>query len=407
MGSKNLTSLAIATEYATRERLEQTQAMMTVLPDPDDILQANQYDFNIYRDLITDPHLAAAIEQRKMQVLQMDYLVNYDESNEIEVEAMEMLNKLPMKNIMNEVLDAILYGYSVLEIIWELKDGKVSPLKVEGKPPEWFIYSKDNELMLRRNVNGYYLFEEGETLPENKFIINRNKSSYNNPYGEKILQKCYWPVTFKRSAVEYWQTLVEKYGMPFLIGYYAPTATESDKADLLEALEDMIENNVTIINQDYKDFIELKETAKYEVGQIYDNLVKFHNQEISKAVLSVTLTVESGQTGSYKLGEVHKEMLEYIGLSDKKLVESGINQLMKFWYLLNYGEGKHPTFLLKKKEALIVETGERDERLKKMGVNFTKKYYQKRYNLQEDDFTLNASTSSAQVKESGGKNERD
>jgi phage gp29-like protein len=381
--------LTITSEYATRDRIEQAQQLLTVLPDPDDILQANQYDFNIYRDLITDPHLAAAIEQRKMQVLQMDYLVNFEESDEIELEALEILNALPMKNIINEILDAFLYGFSVLEIVWGIgKHKKIYPIKVEGKPPEWFIYNKENELLLRKNLNGYYVFEEGEKLPENKFIINRNKSSYSNPYGEKILQKCYWPVTFKRSAVEYWQTLVEKYGMPFLIGYYPTAATETEKEQLLEDLEDMIENNVTVIDEAYKDDIEIKETTKYEVGQIYDNLVKFHNQEISKAVLSVTLTVESGTTGSYKLGEVHKQMLEYIGLSDKKLVESGIDQLLKYWYLLNYGEGKAPVFILKKKEALIVETGERDERLKRMGVKFTKKYYQKRYNLQEDDFDL-------------------
>lgn len=391
MAAKSPTSLLVATEYATRERLEQAQSMLTILPDPDDILQANQNDYSIYRDLTTDPHLAAAIEQRKMQVLQMDYVVNYEDSNEIEKEAFEMLNTLPMKNIMNEILDAFLYGYSVLEIVWELNsESKLVPIKVEGKPPEWFIYNKDNELLLRKSVNGFYLFEEGEKLPENKFIINRNKSSYSNPYGEKILQKCFWPVTFKRSAVEYWQTLVEKYGMPFLIGYYPTAATEAEKEALLEALEEMIENNVTVIDEAFIDKIEIKETTKYEVGQIYDNLVKFHNQEISKAVLSVTLTVESGQTGSYKLGEVHKEMLEYIGLSDKKLVESGIDQLLKFWYFLNYGEGKHPEFILKKKEALIVETGERDERLKRMGVNFTEKYYRKRYNLQEDDFRLDA-----------------
>ena len=43
-----------------------------------DTLKSNQYDFEIYRNLLTDPHLAGAIEQRKMQVMQMDYEIIYD-----------------------------------------------------------------------------------------------------------------------------------------------------------------------------------------------------------------------------------------------------------------------------------------------------------------------------------------
>jgi len=47
-----------------------------------------------------------------------------------------------------------------------------------------------------------------------------------------------------------------------------------------------------------------------------------------------------------------------------------------------------PKFILKKKEAIIEESGERDERLHKVGVRFTKEYFKKRYNLEEEDFEL-------------------
>ena len=182
--------------------------------------------------------------------------------------------------------------------------------------------------------------------------------------------------------------MVEKYGMPFLIGYYKTGATPTEIQQLLDDLENMIQNNVVAIDENYQGKIELKETPKYEIGQIYEILVKFHNQEISKAVLSVTLTVESGQTGSYKLGEVHKTMLEYIGLTDKKLVEDGINQLLEFWFQINYGEKKAPKFKLKKTQAIIIESAERDQQLHSMGVEFSDKYFMKRYNLEAGDFSL-------------------
>ena len=50
--------------------------MMSVLPDPDTIFTENNYDYTVYRDILTDPHLMATIQQRKMQVMQMDYQID-------------------------------------------------------------------------------------------------------------------------------------------------------------------------------------------------------------------------------------------------------------------------------------------------------------------------------------------
>ena len=48
-----------------------------------------------------------------------------------------------------------------------------------------------------------------------------------------------------------------------------------------------------------------------------------------------------------------------------------------------------PKLILKKKETIVEESGERDEKLVKMGIRFTKSYYKKRYNLEDDDFEMN------------------
>ena len=64
----------------------------------------------------------------------------------------------------------------------------------------------------------------------------------------------------------------------------------------------------------------------------------FHNAEISKAVLTVTLTTETQKSGSYKAAEIHKEMLNYLGITDKKLVERALNELLRYYTELNYGK---------------------------------------------------------------------
>lgn len=395
------TKIKLTSEYATREKLEFLNRLMTVLPDPDEILAENGYDFKIYRDLLTDPHLTATIQQRKLQILQMDWEVVESVRSEaidtqskgqsgIKEKAEKILNELPLQRIMSEILDCILFGMTIQEITYAYNsDGELDPVKIEAKPQEWFIFTIDNELRLRKkSSSGIYLFEEGELLPELKFIINRYHGTYDNPYGEKILSRCYWPITFKRAATEFWQLMVERYGMPFLIGYHPAGWTQGEIDGFMDQLKEMISENVYAFPDTLKGMIELKESPQYDIGQLYDILIRHHNSEISKAVLTVTLTTDLNGVGSYKAAEIHKEMLSYIGLSDKKIVEDGINRILQYWTFINWGHKDATMFRLKKKEKIVDETENRDAVLSKIGVRFTKEYFKKRYRLEDSDFEL-------------------
>ena len=375
-------------EIATRERFDINQ-FYSVLPDPDQILIDNDYDFSVYRDLLLDPHLMATIQQRKMQVMQMDWELMAEQSAESKVvsEISEIFKSLPLEEIISDMMDAIFFGFAVLEINWQKKNGLFIPTEILDKPQEWFIFNTDNELRLRKYKYGYYLYEEGEKLPPYKFLLTQHKPSFTNPYGERILSRCYWPVQFKKGGIEYWQLMMERYGMPYLIGRYPNTYTDVQKDEFLEQLKQMIVDNITIFDEALG--IELKESPQYDIGQLYENLVKYHNKEISKAVLTVTLTTEMESTGSYKASEIHKEMLAFLGTSDKKLVESSLNKIIDYYCEVNYGKIPKPKIRLTLKDRVIEESAERDKMLTEMGVKFTKEYFMRRYNLSEGDFALN------------------
>jgi len=127
---------------------------------------------------------------------------------------------------------------------------------------------------------------------------------------------------------------------------------------------------------------------KYQAGDVFEKMIELQNKEISKAVLGETLTIEVERSGSYKAAEVHKEMLEYLGLSDKKLVEGAFNTLIKFYMQINYGKDEQIKFKLNKKESIINASENRDKILSEMGIKFTKEYFKKRYNLNDNDFEL-------------------
>ena len=81
-------------------------------------------------------------------------------------------------------------------------------------------------------------------------------------------------------------------------------------------------------------------------------------------------------------------MLSYLVVSDKKLVERALNTLIEYYVKINFGDACIPKVKLNKKEAVVEESAERDKILKDIGVNFTKEYFMKRYNLTEGDFEL-------------------
>lgn len=384
--NKNI-KLKLLSEFATKDKMKLYEHLYTALPDPDKILKDNNYDYSILRDLLNDPHLIAAIQQRKMQVMQMGWEVECEGNEELKNNAMDVIRELPLSEIMNGILDAVLLGFSIGEIEWKFNDKQIIPVNVISKPQEWFIFNKQNELVMRKYANGTYAFEEGLKLPEYKFIVTQYQPTYTNPYGEKVLSRCYWPITFKRGGIEYWQLMMERFGMPYLIGRYATGATEPEKAQLLEDLKQMVKDSISVFETGKE--IEIKESPQYDIGQLYEKLVEFHNKEISKAVLTVTLTTEVERAGSYKAAEIHKEMLNYLGITDKKLVEKGINKLLQYFTELNYGDVAYPRVKLNKKEAVADHSAERDKLLTEMGVRFSKEYYRKRYNLADGDFEIN------------------
>lgn len=264
------------------------------------------------------------------------------------------------------------------------------PKRIEAKPQEWFVFDKENELKIVDGASGRAAtgaMNKLTDVPKYKFILSRHQPTFDNPYGEKILARCYWPVKLKQSSIESWLELIEKYGVPYLIGVVADTATEVEKEAVINDLLEMIKNNVATRGETQQ--IEIKEQMSYDVGQLFETMVEFQNKEISKAVLSVTLTIETGKTGSYKASDTHRQMLEYIGISDKKIVESGLNKMFEYYTELNYGkESEKIRVKLTKKEAITDETAERDKLLTEIGLKFSKEYFMKKYNLGAKDFEL-------------------
>ena len=375
---KNLTE-----EIATRKRALNFYSLANILPDPDIVLRKQGKDMRIYKELMCDPHVFACVQSRKAGVLSLDWDINRGVDKDENTENIfKLLKSLDVHKLINDILDATLFGFQPLEIIWQKnKSGYILPTKIIAKPPEWFCFDNDNNLKFRTKENYY-----GELLPNKKFLLAQNNPSYNNPYGERTLSRVFWNVTFKKGGMKFWVVFTEKYGMPHLIGKHPRGATKEETNTLADMLEEMVQDAIAVIPDDSS--VEIQEASKSSSAEIYEKLIDKMNAEISKAILGQTLTTEIGSTGSYAAANTHMAVRQDIIDSDKKLVESVINQLIAWIYEINFSNAEIPVFEMFAPEDVDLTLAQRDKILSETGVKFTKEYFIKNYGLEDDDFEI-------------------
>ena len=135
--------------------------------------------------LLYDPHIYAVIQSRKSAVLSLEYeLLTDDEAKKDFI--LKILERLDLRNLISEILDAVLYGYKPIELFWDFDGENVVLSKAVGKPPYWFQFDDHNRLK-------YYTGANWDFVPINKFLIVQHEATYDNPYGIAILSNCLKP----------------------------------------------------------------------------------------------------------------------------------------------------------------------------------------------------------------------
>jgi phage gp29-like protein len=385
----------LSVEIASRSRSVDWLGVFGFLPDPDDVLQKLGQDLAVYRQLLSDAHVGSCYLSRKSGVLSCEWDIREPANNPRRVNTRVMeaicrfMDRIDVYQVITDMLEAPFFGISPCEVIWQATEGLWLPDRVVGKPTEWFAFTEDNQMRFKSRDN----MIEGEVLPPCRFLTARHHASYRNPYGDRLLSRCFWPVTFKRGGWKCWSIFTEKYGMPWAVGKVPRSTNATDRATLVTNLGRMIQDAVAVINND--ESIELKEAGgKAASADIFDKLLSAANREISKAILGQTLSTEIDKGGSFAASKSHMEVRADLVAQDKRMVKGCFDQLFTWVTELNFSGASAPEFVFHEDEDIQGERAERDENLKTQGVGFTKIYYQRRYNLEEDEFEMAAAAQS-------------
>jgi phage gp29-like protein len=352
-----------------------------MLPNPDKVLRLQGRTYQTFRDLKSDPHVWSCIQSRKAGLLSLDFKINPNGASDAIVHEVElMLSNLDMNRIERDILEAPLFGYQPLEIKWALTDSRRSmlvPVDIIAKPQEWFFFDSDRKL--RYKAEGA---PDGIPVPAEKILIVSYEADYINPYGNSLLSKCYWPVFFKTNSLKFWVKFAEKFGMPVMLGHYSRGATESEAQQLADSLNAVAEDSVIVVPDDLS--LELHEASKGSSSELFRDLIKFCNAEISKTILSQTLTTELDM-GSYAAAQTHFKVRKEVILSDISLIESFMNKLIRLFVEMNYSSPA-PKFSLVMNDADDMQMVERDTKLTQTGqLKFSKEYWMRTYGFKEDE----------------------
>lgn len=373
--------MKISDHIALRSRSIDFSALGFYLPNPDPVLRARGGRIELYRELRTDAHVGGCIRRRKSAVKALEWGLDRDRAkSRVAKEIEAMFGDLNMEALIGEAMDAVLYGYQPMEVMWRKVGNLVVPGEVIGKPPEWFHFDSENNLRFKTRSNPV----QGEELPPMKFLLPRQDATYQNPYGFADLSMCFWPLVFKKGGVKFWLAFTEKFGSAFSLGKLPRGASTDERAAMLDSLEALIQDGVATIPDDGS--VELIEMAgKSASADLYERLVMYCRSEVSIALTGTNQTTEANSNRASATAGL--EVADDLRDGDAEIIAAAVNQLIRWTVEINWGNAAPPLFELWDQAARDKTQAERDKSLKDAGANLSPAYFVRAYKLQEADVT--------------------
>ena len=336
--------------------------------NPDEVLK--KQGISVYDDMVAkDAHIYAVYSTRKLSVALTPWEIlpadKSDRSQQIAEFVFDTIDdaKGPFSEDIKQLMDAVGKGFSILEIVWMLKEsgrwkGKYMVKElVFHKQKYWFFkdarWHKSNKSVVLYGDQSF----TGKPVPWTK-LIHWAFDAEDNLYGQAAFKPAYWYSWFKREGWKSWIVFLNKYATPTATGKYPENTAPAKKALLMAALNS-IQEETAIIYPDTMDisFLESGQTAAVSYKELSDAC----NAEMSKAILGATQTVEEGRRGSYALSRAHSEVRRERVMADTVEISDIIQQqLVKRIVDYNWETERYPQFVMRKPAgALSAPTGTR------------------------------------------------
>jgi phage gp29-like protein len=344
-----------------------------------------------YRELEDkDEDVANCLDTLKLSVLERDRSVlpaPRDESaqaQEVKEFIEAQLGKLDFHAVLDCILDAPGYGFSVQEMVFDTSMGQAELASIDDCPQELFLfgnrfYPQVGKLQLLDNPWA----SEGQLVPEEKFLVFSYRKRSRNRMGRPLLKAVFWPSWFKRNIQRLWMQYAEK-GPGTAVVHYNDADNESERQKAVDIAQALIDNVAVAVPKGFEYDKDLLKIARSQDPRVYENFFQAMQYSIARRTLGETLTSfgNEGGTGSKAQGSTHADTLDKRSVELCRSLQSVVNQqLIKPLVLWNFGpKAPMPVWQFDLEEAedlslaLTVDSG-----LQRMGKLFTVGYISDRY----------------------------
>lgn len=290
-----------------------------------------------------DPHYASVLGTRKRAVSGVAPVVkpaSEDARDERIAEAVRehIADHDGFADLVEDCLDGIGKGFSVIEIGWRTEARGWYPDSFDWVHQRFLRWDRDAARELRLLDDTAPV--EGIPLAPYKFIahIPRLKSGHAARGGLARLVAFSWMC--KSYTLKDWMAFAETYGMPLRLGRYGPQATSDDVEKLFTAVANIGSDAAAVLPDSMR--IDFEQVSGTQSEAVFENLARFIDEQVSKAVLGQTMTSDDGS--SQAQAKVHNEVRHDIAAADARAVTGTLNRdLVRAFVDLNFGpQARYP-----------------------------------------------------------------
>jgi phage gp29-like protein len=346
----------------------------------------------LYRELEEkDEDIANCLDTLRLGVLERDrQLTPGDDSQqaaEVVAFIQDQLDNLPeFHTVLDCILDAPGYGFSVQELIFDESEGQASISAINDCPQELFLFGDRYQPQIGQlQFLSQPWAASGAPVPEEKFIVFTYRKRGRNRMGRPLLKSVFWPSWFKRNIQRLWLQYAEK-GPGTAVVRYQDADSESERRRAAELAQSIVERTAVGVPATFQIELDLLKSARAMDPAVYQKFFDAMQYSIARKILGETLTSfgNEGGTGAKAQGEVHAETLNTRIVELCRSVADVVNrQLIRPLVLWNFGpQAPMPKwqFDLGEEEDLQ-QRSQIDAQLQKMGKKFTAGYIAKRYQV--------------------------
>lgn len=321
----------------------------------------------IYRQ---DSDIKGAVEKRFSALDSCTLTLIGDDEKEVEF-MWELIIPL-QEQIRAQSEKAILYGYSVGQVIYNVERNLISPLTIIYEKPEYFTPIIDGKSTAYSGKN--------ELTTYGKYLLSSVDLDLDMPKGDALLARLYTPWMFRINSFDYWATFIKRFAGGLMVG----KVTRQDQVKVMREMMDAAHKAASLAYSGADaDVNIITPGSDGNAFKIFEDLII---DKYNRLILGETLTSRNEQgTNAATLthNEVRKEKVD----SDIKVIERTTNNLIEVLHFLNGRTGAMPKAKMLKDKGLELARTDRDVKLGTQ-IKFSKKYYIDNYGLEEEDFEI-------------------